>query len=150
MPRSPEAAWVRLSPELRMREQRSDGVEVFVSPYDVPEAVRGRYDEKAKKFVIEFKYLDDERTSEEHQGEPVAIRVGKNSGRLLGIQIDVEALNSTDNAVLLGAVIAFIAKAMEAFQAKPKPDVSRLDNYQAAKEVITNRCAQLFQELVKA
>jgi hypothetical protein len=150
MPDSPEAAWVRLSPELRKRETKSDGVEVFVSPYDVPEAVRGRYDEKAKRFVIEFKYLDDEKASGEHEGEPVALRVGKNSGRLFGIQIDVEALKSKDNAVLLGAVTEFIANAMTAFQAKPKPDVSRLDNYQVAKEVITDRSAQLFQELVKA
>src|SRR5437899_1407154 len=131
MPSSAEAAWVRLNPELKMRQkQTSDGVKVFVSPYNVPEAVRGHYDEKARKVFVDFKYLDDEKESEEHQGERVAFRVGKNSGRLLGIQVDVAALKVKDNVAV--AVIALIAAAIQKIQAKPKTDVSRLDNYEVA------------------
>src|SRR5467141_1543226 len=99
MPSSSESGWVPLTPQLTIRDETVKDdikISVFMSPYDAPQAVRGRFDEKAKKFFIDLKYLDDEQASEEHRGatEGIALHIGKNSGRLLSIQIDVGALKA--------------------------------------------------------
>lgn len=95
--------WQRVEPkvvsEIRKAHQESkavDGVkiELSVSPYDIPSEVRGDFDEGRRRFVIEFKYLQDEpwilRASEPH----VALRIGKHSHRLYGVEVDVNALNA--------------------------------------------------------
>jgi hypothetical protein len=66
-----------------------------MSPYDVPQALRGRYDKAAKRFVIEFRYLGDEDTRDESGGEHVVLRLGRNSGRIYGIVLDVDAMKAS-------------------------------------------------------
>lgn len=70
-------------------------VQVVVSPYDVPVAVRGGYDEVAKAFAIDFKYPSEE---EEHVPKTVSDHItcfiGAKSRRLQRILIDVDKFDS--------------------------------------------------------
>lgn len=155
MPASGQSRWLQLDPSKLERHERTemDGVEVhvFMSPYDVPEAVRGRLDASIGKFVIEFKYLDEEKSLNEPHGEHIVLRVGKNSKRLLGLEIDVDALKARQVGVvfaprLVESVKKAITELAKSHPAKP----SRLRNYEVAGEVIAERGEQLFKALVEA
>jgi hypothetical protein len=91
--------WIEVDPQAvnLPRTTKLDGVEVTVmmSPYDVPQALRGEYEEKNKRFVIEFRYLGEEDTRDELYNEHVTLRLGKHSGRLYGIELDVDAMNAS-------------------------------------------------------
>lgn len=90
------AAWIRVRPkDLREAEVAEiEGVEVtlLVSPYDIPDAVRGYYDQDLKRFVLELKYLQDEKWNREDVDQHTWARVGATSGRVRGIELDVDAL----------------------------------------------------------
>jgi SMC interacting uncharacterized protein involved in chromosome segregation len=138
----------------RHEHTKTDGVEihVFMSPYDVPEAVRGRFDPSSRRFVIEFKYLDEEKATDEPHGEYIVLRVGKNSKRLLGLQINVEALKERQVGVrvFVPNLVASIRKAIGELSKTRHLQPSRLRNYEVAEEVIADRSEQLFKELVEA
>lgn len=61
-----------------------------VSPHDVPRAVRGSYDAQIDRFVIELRYLDNEDSLKKKVDDFVVLRIGKNSKRLLGIELDTK------------------------------------------------------------
>ena len=90
--------WIRLDPiELNPGEITDiQGIEVrmALSPYDVPDAVRGGYNEKSKRFVIQFEYLTDEKKDLRKTGdEHIQVKVGKNSERIYEIEINTKALD---------------------------------------------------------
>lgn len=66
-------------------------VELFASLYDVPEAVRGRFDQDKNRFIIEFKYVGTEKPRD-FVFEHLTYIIGEASGRLYGLEIDVRAL----------------------------------------------------------
>src|SRR5712692_7577708 len=76
-------------------DQQRERQDLLVSPYDVPEAIRGQYIREKRCFVIEFKYISTEATYEKPKMENVKVRVGRNSGRLYAIELDVQALQAT-------------------------------------------------------
>src|SRR5437870_9940540 len=91
--------WVKLdttqlNPETHENIRGVD-ITVVMSTYDVPEAVRGNYDESLKRFVIEFRYIGDEPYTCREQADNIALRIGKNSGRLYGIEVNVDAIRAT-------------------------------------------------------
>lgn len=98
--------WIELDPEWldRRRELNTtnDGVEVlvFVSPYDVPDAVRARRDKRAEVFLIEFRYIQEEAWVRHPCNRMIALRTGSHSGRLLGIEIDLR--RTRNNGVVTG------------------------------------------------
>lgn len=82
--------WVRLE-SMESKDERSKVNDISVifrvSPYDVPEAIRGSRDPNTDRFRIEFRYLSDEPT-EEHRGRDGSLLyLGKHSGRLYGIEL---------------------------------------------------------------
>ena len=87
--------WIELDPDCfeqrRELNTANDGIEVtlYVSPYDVPGAVRIRRDPKGHRFVIEFRYVEDEPVVRRLCGDLLSLRSGAHSGRLLGIEIDL-------------------------------------------------------------
>ena len=128
---------------LQKREIRGVKIDVYLSPYDVPEAVRGFYDESVARFVIEFKYLGEESTRLKRH-KHLELRVGKNSGRLYRIDVDVESLKA--EAVSLNMHIPeLVSEAIDSL-APAAPDRGR-DNYDLAKQVISERKEDLFREL---
>jgi hypothetical protein len=63
-----------------------------VSPHDVPRAVRGSYNTQLDRFIIELRYLDNEETLSKKVDDFVVLRIGKNSRRLLGIELDTKKM----------------------------------------------------------
>lgn len=117
-------------------------VQLSVSPYDVPEAVRGFFDKQNNKFIIEFKYIGSEptaiRTSEPHIG----LRIGENSGRLYGLELDLKALEPKSAPLQFG--VGKVKQAIDALINDPKQQ-SRHNNY-----VLVQQALQFAQDkLVK-
>lgn len=86
--------WIPVDPKLLSGQLGAKvillNVTFSASPYDVPRAVKGGYDEKKKRFVIEFQYIEEEPLTRKRQDFEITALVGKNSGRLLGLEIDVD------------------------------------------------------------
>ncbi|EZP42936.1 hypothetical protein BW38_03799 [Stenotrophomonas sp. RIT309] len=76
-------------------DSRSVLIEMSLSPYDVPSLVRGDYDEESKKFVIDFKYIDSEDTTDMTLDDHVTAFVGSGSGRIYSLLIDTMALGAS-------------------------------------------------------
>lgn len=110
--------WIKLDPEALTEAQREEvphsqpdvKIQLSVSPYDVPEAVRGFFTDSGKSFVIEFKYLDDEPKEERPADHEVTLHIGKNSGRLYKIQVNVEALEPDVSSVGLELRVIDVAE----------------------------------------
>jgi hypothetical protein len=62
---------------------------VFVSPYDVPEAISGSFDPKSNRFVIRFAYSWNEPTERHEYAKGVTLLIGRKSRRLHEIEVDV-------------------------------------------------------------
>jgi hypothetical protein len=69
--------------------------DVIVSPYDIPEAVRG-FKTPNERFRIEFRYIDGNEPSgpERSLGEHVVAFEGRHTGRLLALEADVVAMGA--------------------------------------------------------
>lgn len=91
---SADKKWIEIpfNPSRLSEHSESNGVHVTImlSPYDIPEAVSGYHDDDLGRFVIEFRYLDDEPWRREPRDEVLTIRIGRHTRRLFGIEIDVE------------------------------------------------------------
>lgn len=81
---------------------RGVNVTLVVSPYDVPEAFRGDYSPDRKRFRIEFRYISDEPTNTEKVDEHVCFEIGRKSGRLYAIEIDVDRFGAEKVEVRVG------------------------------------------------
>lgn len=74
-------------------EVRGIVLEVRVSPFSLPEAVKGTYDPESRLFEIRFRYLDGEEDAQLCQTHGhVRVFEGRNSGRIMRIEVDVDAL----------------------------------------------------------
>lgn len=136
--------WIRVDPDefdLR-RKRRFNNVEinVLVSPYDVPERVRGAFDNSLNRFVIEFQYMGDEPWRCEAPDPHMTLRVGRNSNRLYGIEVDVHGLRAKSVTLNL-SVPDLVNNALES-QSR-RSDVPR-ENYDLARQLISRRGAELF------
>lgn len=89
--------WLRLGDLKHLPEGKGEPdivLGVLLSPYDAPEAIRGLRDERGH-FRIEFRYIDGE-----EQGKPVRVgphilaTEGRYTGRLLSMEIDIDALGA--------------------------------------------------------
>lgn len=133
--------WVRVRPDTKKAKQlktiRGVQIEVQVSPYDIPEAVRGEYSKELSKFVIEFKYIGEEPFDLKGHQQHVALRIGKNSGRLYGIEIDVDALKVSEVRVR-------VTNAIDSLIRQP-PINDRLNNYRLAGAAFAEASDRLFQ-----
>lgn len=94
--------WLRLGDIKKLPEgaQEPDFVlGVVLSPYDVPDAVRGLRTNEGR-FRIEFRYIDGEEQGKQVKvGPHVMATEGKYSGRLLAMEIDVDAIGANSVGV---------------------------------------------------
>jgi len=121
-------------------------VHVFMSPYDVPQAVRGRYDDERERFLIEFRYIGDEPIERREQDRHLALHVGKNSGRLYGVEIDVDTLRADLVALEMHIDQSHLFKSLSkaASSASGRPTEK---NYRAVRNVISLKKDRLFAGL---
>ncbi len=144
--------WIRLNPEQVSKEarqvKRQNGVEITLtlSPYDVPDAVRGAFDSSLKRFVIEFSYIAEEPWEKRVQDQFVALRIGKNSGRIYGIEIDVVAMQASVIGLKM-QLPKIVNKAIDKELRTDGKKRHRQKNYEIAKSVISSERNDLFGEL---
>jgi 3-deoxy-D-manno-octulosonate 8-phosphate phosphatase KdsC-like HAD superfamily phosphatase len=141
--------WMRLDPagfnRTSKKHVRGVQINVLLSPYDVPVAVRGYYDPALKRFVIEFKYIADEPTEKAIQDNIITLRIGQRSRRLMGIEVNGDAIQA--RAVGLHMFVAeAVNKAIDQFATGLRTS-GRQGSYRLAKDVITQQRDQLFQQL---
>jgi hypothetical protein len=129
--------------------EERDGVKVAMSlsPYDVPEAARGFKDEKHKKYVIEFKYIQDEpwETRKDREDSPLAMRIGKNSARLYGFEFDVPMLMKS-NIRHADLIAKLITSSLEKLTQNPRTP-SRRGHYTVLQQAVDEKEAQLLDDL---
>lgn len=94
--------WIKLNPnDLALAKTESIqgvNVKVFVPPHQIPEAVKGFYNKTICKFIIEFKYIGNQEelyVDEKASDENVKFKIGKKSGRLFEIELDVDKIEVT-------------------------------------------------------
>ncbi|OJW16355.1 MAG: hypothetical protein BGO49_18565 [Planctomycetales bacterium 71-10] len=91
----PRHVWVnsdRLEKGSAVRNVGGMELTVEVSPYSIPKAVVGRYDDRRGRFVIEFKYIDDEKAAPSPRlSDGVEIREGLYSHKILSISIPIDS-----------------------------------------------------------
>jgi hypothetical protein len=137
--------WIPVA-DLRPRVERNltgVKVDVLVSPYDVPEALRGFYSPNKQRFVIEFKYISTEDTVERSECPNVQVRVGRNSGRLYAIELDVKSLEA--NSVQLRIKVAEALKNVLTHLIQQPIMPSRSSNYSMAKDAVEKLENQILQ-----
>jgi hypothetical protein len=132
-----------LNPE-RQENIRGVEVSVFYAPYDVPIAVRGYYDNNLKRFVIEFQYTEPEQYKVKRDVEHIYVRVGKESQRLYGFEIDVDALNV--NEVSLRVAYRELKAALNNLIREPLSP-RRKGNYQVISDALTANRDKVFSAL---
>ena len=144
-----ERRWIRVDPnkydepgEIGMT---ADVEVVFISPFEIPRGVRGYYDDVRERFVIEFKYITREPTENKDVGPSgVTTVVGSKTGRILGFEIDVNALGATSVSLRLRAVQEAI-EAVRGEHAAPLDPWSRLQlNSHVADRVLQDRQEEVF------
>jgi len=130
--------WIPVTEPLPLEKRQLEGmkVDVLLSPYDVPEAVRGFIRKDHKVFLIEFKYISQEDTIERPQSEHVKLRVGRNSGRLYAIELDLQKFGA--NHVQLRLEVAEALKNVLTHLVKEPVSPMRATNYKMAKKVVEN------------
>jgi hypothetical protein len=94
-------------------------------------------------FQIEFKYISSEDTYEKPEMENVRVRLGRNSGRLYAIELDVHALQAT--SVQLRIKIAEGLKTALTYLIKKPLNPMRSSNYSMAKEAVEKHETEILQ-----
>ena len=79
-----------------------DGIDLVVelSPYDIPKAITGRYDEPEGCFEIAFEYIDEEPQTFSESPHGIRVAQGKHSGKLLGVSIPVDHPPLDETAII--------------------------------------------------
>ena len=132
----------------RHRKIRGVDIDLVISPYDIPEAVRGEYDKNLRRFVIEFRYMSDEPWEYDKYDSGIALRIGRHSGRLYGIEVDVHALDA-QRINLRMTVEKAVANAINRLVHQSEK-IQRRENYEIAKEAIQEKQNEIFESLITA
>ena len=130
--------WIELDPaELdEPRDVLLDGVPVtlMAAPNDVPDGIRGYFDERLKRLVIEFRYSSDEPWR--RVPDPVrhvSFRLGRNSRRLYALEVDLNAAKES-----------WVSLVVQAIEEQKKELRSRWRrNYDIASNLVQERAPQL-------
>jgi len=140
------ARWIKLDSKNLNKptstEIKGVRVNVLLSPYDIPNSVRGYYDKDTSKFMIEFRYITEEPSKRQRHDDYLAFHIGKNSGRLYKIEIDVDSMKA--NAVEL--TLKTISDAIQGMHPK---NTQRKKNYEVARNVINSKKKDLLSPHVQ-
>ena len=146
-----EWLWLNRKRLNKATEKTIKGAEVTVllSPYDIPEAVRGGLVSSSGRFAIQFKYQGgpedpDEPLDAESEDGPVVLRVGRNSHRLYRIQLDVKSLDIHQVEL---RVLQEVGQAIDRLSASRRRPPNR-GRYDVARQVLSERGHDLVKELV--
>jgi hypothetical protein len=84
--------WISMDsrPEPVRKKVRGAEMLVMPSPYDVPEAVRVGFDFATNQLLVQFQYIETDSPVVRDVKQIARMYIGRHSGRLLGLSIDVE------------------------------------------------------------
>jgi len=133
---------VNLSGMAGWKQQKIHGVtvEVALSPYDIPQAIRRWVDEKTKSTVFEFRYLTEERSREQKPVEGVTLSIGENSGRIYRLEIDSKLAKGSPVSCAL-RIEEVAARAIDTFAREALPEM--LDIYSLNKRALQEEAGQI-------
>jgi hypothetical protein len=145
--------WVRVEPdEIDQPDIEKLGhveITMLMSPYDVPRAVKGGYSSDIKKFVIELRYQTDETVSSiDAEHGSITLWLGRSSGRIHRIVVDVDKLNVSSVELRIGVEKA-VSAALDQLKHRPR-HLNRARNYDAALSAIMKNEERVFAELPAA
>lgn len=111
-------------------------LKLFVSPYDIPIALKGDYNESISKFVIELEYdSPDEELAAPDVADHITFYSGLHSGRLHKIELDVDKANA--GTVELQIIADKIGSAITRLRTSQPKKYPRKRNYVAAQRAIS-------------
>jgi hypothetical protein len=114
-------------------------INLFLSPYDIPEAVSGDFDESRRLFVIKFKYLTEETLESKKYDDCITLSIGKNSQRLYEILVNVNEFS-----VKKIGIGVFVKQAIEKYESQDRSPVSR-KGLNIARKVLARQGQEIFQ-----
>lgn len=127
-------------------------VKVYFSPYDMPRAVCGEYGDDKSYFAVKLAYFDKgEKTVSQKFDDKLEFLIGKSSGRLHEVRLDMNKLTVQAKGIGDLQQMAFqeIDDAVKSFAEKQSGSGSLpIDNYIAASGAIEQRRDLLFKDLV--
>lgn len=141
--------WIRLNPA-NLNVARAESIsgldaKVFLSPYDVPHAVRSFTDPSRHCMGIEFTYMDsDEPKVSLPARNNIVFVLGKNSHRLFSLCVPTESAERQEQ------IYASLKAAIGMLEGEPVTQSPRLENYELAKKVIDQVKADLLPAVAVA
>jgi len=149
VPISVPTPWIPLNQlaleEERVERKKLEGVkvQVLVSPHDVPKALRGYVSDDGRSFTIEFCYISPEPTVEKSLEPHVTAQIGKNSGRLYAIKLDMRSLQA--KSVSLRVEVAETLRNVLTHLIEQPVSQMRESNYKLAKEAVEQNESRILQ-----
>lgn len=138
-------SWIRVKPGEYVALGDAIEVGVLISPYDIPNGVRGGYDDNLDRFVVEFRYMVNEEYRSVGADNGTRIRLGKHSSRIIGVEVDVDRLGF---AVAVqdrnAAAYAAIDKAMQNVEKIEDARARRRENYAVAQRILVDKRDDIF------
>jgi glycerol-3-phosphate O-acyltransferase len=116
----------------------------FLSPYEIPRAVRCYFrPSEGKLLVVQLDYLDTHEQVKRFSapGEPVAVLVGRHSKRIWALEINASLLSRPDE------LAALATEGINNFIHSPVVRDKRTSNYQIVSRVIREHAADLFYDV---
>jgi hypothetical protein len=145
--------WLEINPsEFSKPEQvqiRGAKVEVFLSPYDMPEAVRGSYNKEQKKFLIEFRYIGGDEPLETEVRDDTTLSIGRRSKRIYKIELGKIELTK-DKQVALRLVLPKQVDSVLTNLEGGQGAAQRSGNYRVARKIVEKRAEKLIENQVAA
>lgn len=139
-------------------DSRTVIIEMSLSPYEVPNQVRGDYDEQSKKFVIDFRYIDSEDVMPLVLDTHMSAFVGERSGRVYSLLLDIDAMgaeaielkiNETKVHRDADAALQKLVSAASTAAYRMAAHVSNPKNYGVAQKIIADYWPGISQELAE-
>ena len=144
-------SWIRIKPRKYLALGDSIEAGVLISPYDIPNGVRGGYDDDLERFVVEFRYMVNEEYRSLDADSVTRIRLGKYSSRIIGVEVDVDQLGF---AVAVedrnAAAYAAIDHAMQNVEKIEDARARRRENYAVTQKILKDKQAEIFGNIQHA
>ncbi len=144
------STWIKLNPAefAEAREQSVHGVkaELYLSPYDIPQAVKGSVDEENCRFRIQFRYIGGEEPLEvRDSANSVYFKIGRRSRRLYEIDFPIDpAKEKIASLQLVLTELEDIFKKLSTSLGAEKQ--RRAGNYEVAKKILSKRGEKVIKQ----
>lgn len=141
-------SWIRVIPGNYVALGDAIEVGILISPYDIPDGVRGGYDGDLKRFVVEFRYMVDEEYRSLDIDDGVCVRLGKHSSRIVGVEVDVDLLHISQVTIAVAdrnaAAYTAMEKAIKKIYKIDDARARRRENYIVAQKILEDKHDDIF------